>query len=151
MKLKLLIIIVLTLLYNISFSQPKDTIYGKIKSIREQLIFLDDFRQNLKLFSFDGDYGHNGFSSEEHTKYRFNICWYQTYWVHYLNYFKEFNENNKLLKVVWYYKDQSILSSCENKYDEDGKLVNQELNSYQLSNTTNLYDKNNNLILSKTF
>ena len=121
MKLKLLIIIVLTLLNNISFSQPKDTIYGKIKSIREQLIFLDENRQNLKLFSSEGDYGHNGFSSEEYTKSRFNIWWYQTCWVHYLNYFKEFNENNKLLKVVWYYKNQSILSSCENEYDKDGK------------------------------
>ena len=108
MKLKLLIIVILSLLYNVSFSQPKDTIYGKIKSIKEQLIFLDENRQNLKLFSTEGDYGHNGFLSEEYTKSRFNIWWYQTYWVHYINYYKEFDENNKLLKVVWNYKDQSI-------------------------------------------
>jgi hypothetical protein len=148
MKLKFLIIF-LTLLQNISYSQPKDTIYGKIKSIREQLIFLDENRQNRKLFSTEGDYGHNGFLSEEYTKSRFNIWWYQTYWVHYINYFKEFDINNRLLKIIWYYKDQSILSSCENKYDKDGKLVNQEFNSYKLSNTTNHYDKKNNLILSK--
>ena len=67
MKLKLLIIF-LTLLQNISYSQPKDTIYGKIKSIREQLLFLDENRQNRKLFSTEGDYGHNGFLSEEYTK-----------------------------------------------------------------------------------
>ena len=148
MKLKLLIIF-LTLLKNISYSQPKDTIYGKIKSIREQLIFLDENRQNLKLFSTEGDYGHNGFLSEEYTKRRFNIWWYQTYWVHYINYYKEFDINNKLLKVIWYYKDQTILNSCENEYDKEGKLVNQKFNSYKFSNTTNLYDKNNNLILSK--
>ena len=71
MKLKLLIIF-LTLLKNISYSQPKDTIYGKIKSIREQLLFLDENRQNRKLFSTEGDYGHNGFLSEEYTKRRFN-------------------------------------------------------------------------------
>ena len=148
MKLKLLIIF-LTLLKNISYSQPKDTIYGKIKSIREQLLFLDENRQNRKLFSTEGDYGHNGFLSEEYTKSRFNIWWYQTYWVHYINYYKEFDINNKLLKVIWYYKDQTILNSCENEYDEEGKLVNQKFNSYKFSNTTNLYDKNNNLILSK--
>ena len=51
MKLKLLIIF-LTLLKNISYSQPKDTIYGKIKSIREQLLFLDENRQNRKLHYF---------------------------------------------------------------------------------------------------
>lgn len=149
MKSKLLKIIAFILFYNIAFSQPKDTIYGKIKSIREQLIFLDKNRQNRKLFSSERDYGHNGFLSEEYTKSRFNIWWYQTYWVHYLNYYKEFNENNKLLKNVWYYKDQSILRSCENKYDTDEKLINQEFNSYKLSNTTNQYDKKNNLIFSK--
>ena len=149
MKSKLFIFFVLTLLHNISFSQPKDTIYGKVKSIREQLVFLDENRQNLKLFSTEGDYGHNGFLSEEYTKSRFNTWWYQTYWVHYINYYKEFDINNKLLKVIWYYKDQSILNSCENKYDIDGKLINQELYSYKLSNTTNEYDKNNNLTFSK--
>jgi hypothetical protein len=148
MKLKLLIIF-LILLQNISYSQPKDTIYSKIKSIREQLIFLDENRQNRKLFSTEGDYGHNGFLSEEYTKSRFNIWWYQTYWVHYINYYKEFDINNKLLKVVWYYKDQTILNSCENEYDKEGNLVNQKINSYKLSNTNNLYDKNKNLILSK--
>ena len=132
MKLKLLIIF-LTLLQNISYSQPKDTIYGKIKSIREQLLFLDENRQNRKLFSTEGDYGHNGFLSEEYTKSRFNIWWYQTYWVHYINYYKEFDINNKLLKVIWYYKDQTILNSCENEYDEEGKLVNQKFNSYKFS------------------
>jgi hypothetical protein len=146
---KLLIIFFLTLLNNILYSQPKDTIYGKLKSIREQLIFLDENRQNLKLFSTEGDYGHNGFLSEEYTKSRFNIWWYQTYWVHYINYYKEFDINDKLLKVVWHYKDQSIMSSCENKYDIDGKLIVQEFNSYNKSKTINTYDKNNNLILSK--
>lgn len=149
MKSKFLVLIILTSLHNVSFSQPKDSIYGKIKSIREQVIFLDENQQNLKLFSSEGDYGHNGFSSEEYTKNRFNIWWYQTYWVHFINYYKEFDINNKLLKIVWYYKDNSILSSCENKYDKDGRLTHQELNSYITSHTTNTYDKNNNLILSK--
>ena len=149
MKSNSLKIIAFILFYNISLSQPKDTIYGKIKSIREQLIFLDENRQNLKLFSTEGDYGHNRFLSEEYTKSRFNIWWYKTYWVHYINYYKEFNNNNRLLKVVWYYKDQSILSSCENKYDISGKIINQEFNSYKLSKTVNQYDENNNLILSK--
>ena len=61
-------------------------------------------------------------------------------------YTKELAEKGQLLT---HNKDQSILSSCENKYDKDGKLVNQEFNSYKLSNTTNHYDKKNNLILSK--
>ncbi len=149
MKSNSLKIIVFILFYNFSLSQPKDTIYGKIKSIREQLIFLDENRQNLKLFSTEGDYGHNGFLSEEYTKSRFNLWWYQTYWVHYINYYKEFDENNRLLKVIWYYKNQSVLNSCENSYDISGKLINQQCNSYQKSNAIYKYDKNNNVIFIK--
>jgi hypothetical protein len=149
MKSKLLKIIAFILLYNFSFSQPKDTIFGKIKSIREQLVFLDENNQNLKLFSTEGDYGHNGFLSEEYTKSRFNIWWYQTYWVHYINYYKEFDFNNKITRVVWYFKDSSILNSTENKYDSSGNISNQKIFSYKTENATHNYDKNGNLIYTK--
>lgn len=149
MKSKIFEILALILLYNVSFSQPKDTIYGKVKSIREQIVFLDENRQNRKLFSTEGDYGHNGFVSEEYTKNRFHIWWYQSYWVHYINYYKEFDINNNLLKVVWFNKDQSILHSAENNYALNGKLSSQKFQSYKESKTTHQYDKNNNLIFSK--
>lgn len=149
MKPKLLKIIAFFLIYNFSFSQPNDTLYGKIKSIREQLVFLDENHQNLKLFSTEGDYGHNGFLSEEYTKNRFKTWWYQTYWVHYINYYKEFDVNNRILKTVWYYKSSNVLNSTENKYDSIGNMVNQKLFSYKEENATHSYDKNNNLIYTK--
>jgi len=144
-KIKIRITFIVLLVTSMCFSQPKDTIYGKVKSIREQLFFLDENLQNRKLFSTEGDYGHNGFLSEKYTKERFNIWWYQTYWVHYMNYYKEFDTQNNLLKDIWYYKDNNILSSVENKYNSEGKLLSQEFNSYQKSNTIYKYDKNKNL------
>jgi len=150
MKSKFKIIIAFILFHTISFSQPKDTIYGKIKSIREELVFLDNNRQNRKLFSSEGDYGHNGFSSEEYTKERFNSWWYQTFWVHYINYYKEFDVSGNLLKVFWFNKNQSIFSSFENKYNVDNKLINQEFIQGRKYNVTYQYDTDNNLIFSKS-
>ena len=147
MKLKLLLIF--TLFQNITYSQPKDTLYGNVKSVREQLLFLDENVQNRKLFGSDGDFGHSGFISEDFTKSRFKTWWYETYWVHYINYYKEFDIDHKLLKDVWYYKDQSILSSCENKYDSAGNNISQRLNGYKSSNTVHKFDDNNNLIYSR--
>ncbi|HRB71511.1 MAG TPA: hypothetical protein PK776_06645 [Flavobacterium sp.] len=146
MKSHLIKFYALVLLCGVSFAQPKDTIYGKIKSIREQLFFLDENIQNRKLFGTEGDYGHYGFMSEKFTKVRFNNWWYDTYWVHYLNYYKEYDKNNRPLKVAWYNKDQSILKSSENQYASDGKLINQKLNTYQESNVILKYNKKNNLI-----
>ena len=150
MKSKFKIIIAFILFHNFSFSQPKDTIYGKLKSIREELVFLDNNRQNRKLFSSEGDYGHYGFSSEEHTIERFYSWWYQTFWVHYINYFKEFDVNGNLLKVFWFNKDQHLFSSFENKYNVDNKLINQEFIQGIKCNVIYEYDSDNNLIFLKS-
>lgn len=149
MKSKLLKIIVFILLNNISFSQPKDTIYGKIKSIREQLTFLEENHQNPKLFDSDGDYGHSGFSSAENTKNIFYDYWYNTYWVYYINYFKEFDIKNRLIKEIWYNKNQSVLTSTENTYNDLDKITNRKLH-FNETNEIYTYDKNNNLIFIKS-
>lgn len=137
------------LLYNLAFAQPNDAINGKLKSVKEQLFFLDENHQNLKLFSTEGDYGHNGFLSEEYTTSRFHTWWYETFWVHYINYYKEFDVDGKLLKVAWYAKNQSEFNASENTYDLKGNLTNQKIENYGRSTVMNKYDKNNNLIFSK--
>jgi hypothetical protein len=149
-KTKILSILIFIIHYNISFSQPKDTIYGKVKSIREQLLFLNDNIQNRKLFSTEGDYGHNGFMNEKYTINRFNIWWYDTYWVHYINYFKEFDSDNKVLKNIWYNKNQSIENAIENTYDLKGNITSQKLFSYVKSTTKHKYNKKNQLIYTRS-
>ncbi len=150
MKTKILNILTFVLLYNISFSQPKDTIYGKVKSIREELLFLDDNIQNRKLFSTEGDYGHNGFMNEKYTINRFNNWWYNTYWVHYINYYKEFDYDNKILKNIWYNKNQSVENSTENTYDKKGNITSQKLFSFVKSIAKHKYNKKNQLIYTRS-
>lgn len=108
---------------NFSFSQLKDTLYGNVKSVREELTFLDKDRQNYRLFSVDGDYGHSGFSSNVYTKSRFYNNWYHSSFVHYLNYYKEFNEKGKATIEYWFYKNGDTVRSYNYKYNEKDKLI----------------------------
>jgi hypothetical protein len=142
-------IITFSLLFflSISYGQQKDTIYGKVKSVREQLNFLDKERQNMKLFSTEGDYGHYGFSSAEFTKSRFHSWWYNTPWVHYSNYYKEFNEKRKPTYEIWFYKDGDTVAYFSYKYDKNDNLIQEkkhyDKNDYTVRNYN--YNKNNKI------
>lgn len=144
------LLILFLFFFSFSNAQGKDTIYGKVKSIRENLKFLNDSIQNEKLFSDEGDYGHYGFYSAEFTISRFEDWWYNADIVHYINYYKEFDINNKLIKEIWFYKNQDTVEYNEYKYSKSGKLKNHIRKSYSESNTNYKYDRYDNLIEVKT-
>lgn len=147
MNMKNLISFLLLFVFSISFGQQKDTIYGKVKSIREQLNFLDKKRQNMKLFSTEGDYGHYGFLSANFTTIRFHNWWYNTPYVHYSNYYKEFNKNGKPIFEIWFYKDGDTVRTYNYKYDKNDNLIQEKdiykINDYTCRNYT--YDYKNKL------
>lgn len=131
----------------ISFGQQKDTIYGNVKSVREQLNFLDKDQQNLKLFSTEGDYGHYGFSSPRFTKSRFHNWWYNIPWVHYSNYYKELNKKGKPTYEIWFYKNGDTVAYFNYKYDKNDNLTQvkktYEKDDYTVRNYN--YNKKNKL------
>ncbi|WP_296317104.1 hypothetical protein [Winogradskyella sp. UBA3174] len=120
---KNLITFLILFYFSISFGQQKDTIYGKVKSIKEQLAFFDENRQNMKLFSDEGDYGHNGFSNPKFTESRFFNWWYNTPFVHYSNYHKEFNKKGETTYEVWFYKSGDTVAFFNYKYDKNDNLI----------------------------
>lgn len=137
--MKQIILILLLFFSNILFSQLKDTVFGKVKSIKEELLFLDKNRQNYRLFSTDGDYGHSGFISNNATKQRFYNNWYHSAFVHYLNYSKEFNEKGKPTKEIWHYKDGDTVTIYDYVYDKNENLIQIKEsdpydNSYKVTN-----------------
>jgi hypothetical protein len=139
------IVLFLPCLLSAQIDSPK----GDIKSIREKLIFLDSTKQNLKLFSSDGDYGHYGFSSPEFTFSRFNSFWFNTPWVHYLNYLRNYDTAKNLLEETWYYKDDETLEKVIYEYDERNNLIQKKT---AFDDTTffvkSFYYNNLNLLLS---
>ncbi|MEM6685784.1 MAG: hypothetical protein AAF617_08375 [Bacteroidota bacterium] len=150
MNFRSVLFVLLFLMGVSSVAQKRDTIYGQVKSIREELTFLDQSRQNKKLWRSEGDYGHYGFTSARFTKGRFHSWWYHTPWVHYLNYYKEFSEDNKVLKEIWYYKSQDTLRYREFEYTDFGKVAKQKEIRYRTSTTTYTYDTHQNLVRTKT-
>jgi hypothetical protein len=101
----------------------KDTVFGKVKSVKEELVFLNKNKQNYRLFSSDGDYGHSGFMNNVATKSRFYNNWYHTAFVHYLNYYKEFDEKGRATNEIWYYKNGDTVRRYEYQYNDKAKLV----------------------------
>ena len=121
----------------------KDTVFGKVKSVKEEIVFLDKNKQNYRIFNTDGDYGHSGFISNEATKDRFYSNWYHSSFVHYLNYYKEFNIKGKALNEIWYYKNGDTLSRYEYTYNEKDKLI--QIKEFDV------FDKNEFSVLNYTF
>ena len=126
-----LILSVSFLLLSFSYGQQKDTIYGKVKSIREKVIFLTE-RDNPKLNEIDSDYGHSGFIGPESTISQFKDIWYSTNFCYYINYERHFNENGFLIEDIWYNKKDSLENYYRYEYDNKDRLIRKIDSIYDL-------------------
>lgn len=126
-----------------------DSLKGDIRSIREKLIFLDSTKQNMKLFSSEGDYGHYGFSSTEFTFSRFNSWWFNTPWVHYLNYLRNYDSAKNLIEETWYLKNDSSLQRITYEYDKRNNIIQKKISLNDSSCSIRSFHYNDlNLLLS---
>ncbi len=115
----------LTLLFclitSILFAQQNDEIVGKVKSVREKIIYLE--KKDKEAFIIESDYGHGGFISPKITSKYFKIAWYNDSYVQYLNFKKIFNKTGTLKEETWFYKDNSIVGKFEYTYDKNDSLI----------------------------
>ena len=121
--------LLLTLLFPLMlFSQamPHDTIYGKVKSVREKMVFIDSLRQTYKLWSEEGDYGHHGFMNRKAALSRNYDFWYTLPFVHYVNYDRVYDTLGRITKETWYYKNNEIVTSYQFRYNKNNNLVEQK-------------------------
>lgn len=73
MKLKIILIFAIFATIFLSAQEiPKDTIFGKIKRVREKVVFLTE-KENHQLFYYD-DYGHSGFMGHKERLIDSEIC-----------------------------------------------------------------------------
>ena len=145
--------ILLFYLYSVSLFSQVDSLKGEIKSIREKVIFLDEKKQNFKLFSSEGDYGHYDFTSPEFTFSRFNNWWFNTPWVHYLNYYQEYDKEHKLKSQIWFKKNDSSFIKYYYLYDKNANLIQQKIlhsdSSYAIDNYS--YNDSATLLTSMSY
>ena len=110
--------------------QPKDTLYGNVKSVREKVVFLDESDQDIQFYAGDGDYDHFYFRNPKIARESFFDYWYYTPYVGYSNYYQEFDKERKTTKEIWYYKSGRIVDTYEYKYDKKGNLIQGKEISY---------------------
>ncbi|MCT4320649.1 hypothetical protein [Elizabethkingia anophelis] len=137
MKGKLLYTLIIIFGINTLKSQylPKDTLYGKVKEIREKVIFLTEI-ENPQLLYYD-DYGHSGFMGPESTIARFKDTWYTSQMCYYLNYHRFFDAKGNVIKDIWYGKKGNFMNAYRKIYNEKNKIQS-EIDSTNYS----IYTKN---------
>lgn len=116
---------------------PKDTIYGKIKRIREKVIFLTEI-ENPQLL-YNSDYGHEGFMGSESTISRFYDIWFSTYFCYYINFERFYTPNRKIKKENWYSKNDSFMLSYSYVYDKKDRVISKIDSSANSIETENHY------------
>nr|WP_315246613.1 hypothetical protein [uncultured Flavobacterium sp.] len=117
------LILILFSICSLAVSQelPKDSLYGNVKKVKEKVLFLTKM-ENPQLFYYD-DYGHSGFMGPESTIKRFYDTWYSTNFCYYLNYERHFNTKRKIIKDIWYGKENNFIESYRYLYDQKDRLI----------------------------
>ncbi len=87
---------------------PKDTLYGKVKTLREKVIFLTEIT-TPQFLDYEDDYGHTGFRGAKETLESFRKVWYTYDFCHYLNYKKVFDNRGNMIKETWFDKKTLVL------------------------------------------
>ncbi|NUY80302.1 hypothetical protein HUK80_05300 [Flavobacterium sp. MAH-1] len=126
------------LVCNLVYAQNDTLIFGKVKSVREKLYFLDSIRQNAKLFSSDDEFGHMGFVSPEATIRRFNFLWKRSAASHFVNYYRQYDENGLMQIDNWFNKDNSVRNKYRYEYDE----YQNRISEISTRNDTSFYREN---------
>lgn len=102
-----------------------DTIYGPIQSVREHLEYYE-FQPKKNTF-YSSDYGEFGIISPEKTAKRFKYVWYNASNSLYINYYKQFHENRKPQKEIWFDKRNDTLRTHIYLYDKNDNLIQDKL------------------------
>lgn len=142
MKLKIILIFAIFATIFLSAQEiPKDTIFGKIKRVREKVVFLTE-KENHQLFYYD-DYGHSGFMGPQRTIDRFRDLWYSSDGCYYLNYERHFDPSRKVMRDLWFGKKDNFLNSYRFVYNKENKIKFEiDSSKYSVDKTTYYYEAN---------
>ncbi|AQY22753.1 hypothetical protein [Riemerella anatipestifer] len=141
MRIRKLIYMVSVLAFVVGKSQqylPKDTLYGKVKTLREKVIFLTEIT-TPQFLDYEDDYGHTGFRSAKEVLERFKKVWYTYDFCHYLNYKKVFDNRGNMVKEIWFDKKDTCIASYQRDYDSRNRII-RELDSVQSAVLETRYD-----------
>ena len=91
------------------YPQKVNTLFGSVKIIRENVIFLTEV-ENPQLLYYD-DYGHYRFRGPETTQAVFTDYWYNRESCYFINYERYFDELGNVVKELWFTKGDTLMNS----------------------------------------
>jgi hypothetical protein len=163
MKFKILVIVLLTIGSINGIAQKTDSLYGKIKSVREQVNNTYKKDPNILFHlhsSMEGGYFVHEYQREFWKNQRMDYNWFNTPVVGYINYLKEYDNSGKLITENYYYDNQNLVIGYDYEYNELGDLIVQnvidnqsqgsEINDYEKYYILYSYDEKKNVIFEKT-
>lgn len=118
----------------LSFSQnlPKDTIYGKVKSIKEKMIYLKEKKEEhiesntmdeIDSLIEDNDYGEFGIMNPDWTRSELKNIWFSSEFTKFINYEKSIDSLGNTLSEIWYDKKNNFVKSFKYLYDKKNRKI----------------------------
>lgn len=115
----------------------KDSILGRPKFIKEQVVFLND-SSPFTFMKGDSEYGHAVIMIPKFLRERMSKTWFETNFCRYINNETHYDKNRKIIKETWYYKSGKIVDSYNYEYDLSGRLK-KEISKNDYSEDTKFY------------
>ncbi|WP_336702476.1 hypothetical protein [Chryseobacterium indologenes] len=138
--------LLLFLIFSSIFSSSqviKDSILGKPKFVKENVIFLD----NSGPYTFmkgDDEYGHATKMTPENLRKSMEDSWFETYFCRYTNNETYYNRNQKIVKEIWYYRSGDTVDLYNYQYDHLNRLtIKKSQNRYSDIASHYFYEKDN--------
>ncbi len=138
--------LLLFLIFSSTFSSSqviKDSILGKPKFVKENVIFLD----NSGPYTFmngDDEYGHATKMTPENLRKSMEGSWFETYFCRYTNNETYYNRNRKIVKEIWYYRSGDTVDLYNYQYDHLNRLtIKKSQNRYSDIASHYFYEKDN--------
>lgn len=143
MNLRLfLLLTIFTINYFPAQEIPKDTIFGKVKSIREKVIYLDEKENNKALDHYMYDY--SGLLDEpEGTIHNFRDMWFSYNGCYFLNHVLDFDTNHKIISDTYLDKNDDFFRSYHFIYNKENKIKFKiDSSKFSTDKTTYYYQSN---------
>lgn len=130
-----------------SFSQnlPKDTIYGKVKSLKEKMTYLKEEQPSQEVESedfnlfYDNDYGEFGIMDPDWTRSDLKNIWYSSEFTKFINYEKRLDSLGNTLFEIWYDKKNNFVKSFKYLYDKKNRIISSKDSTKYGNYTVNHY------------
>ncbi|ANF52760.1 hypothetical protein A0O34_20570 [Chryseobacterium glaciei] len=119
----------------------KDSILGKLKFVKESVVFLNESGP-FTFLKADDEYGHATIMKPENLRKNMVGSWFETDFCRYINNETYYDKNRNIIKETWYYKSGEIVDDYDYTFDNLNRLITEKSKNERSEKTSYyFYDK----------